>query len=72
MGQGMTMTHGSTMDGPGTHAATRAIGARLRDMFDSVASGPMPEHLLALVDQLETAYRNDCLTPAPATGPIRR
>lgn len=35
------------------------IGERLRAMFDSVASGPMPDHLIALVDQLEEAWRAD-------------
>lgn len=34
----------------------RALGAKLRDMFDCVASGPMPQHLVDLVDQLERAY----------------
>jgi hypothetical protein len=58
------MTHDTNTGGLQMRAGTRAIGERLRDMFDSVASGPMPEHLLALVDQLETAYRNDCLAPA--------
>jgi hypothetical protein len=36
--------------------AARALGARLREMFDAVASGPMPEHLVDLVDQLERAH----------------
>jgi hypothetical protein len=32
------------------------VGDRLRQMFDSLASDRMPDHLLALVDQLEAGY----------------
>jgi hypothetical protein len=34
----------------------RGLGPRLREMFASMAQGPMPEHLVDLVDQLERAY----------------
>ena len=29
------------------------IGERLREMFDAMTAGPMPDHLVDLVDQLE-------------------
>lgn len=65
------MTCDASSGGPRMRPGASAIGERLREMFDSVASGPMPEHLLALVDQLEVAYQSDCLS-APVTTPIRR
>ena len=45
------------------------VGERLREMFDSMTAGPMPAHLVELVDQLE-AQADDkpaeraCLNPA--------
>jgi hypothetical protein len=33
-----------------------ALGVRLRDMFDHMARGPMPVHLVDLIEQLEHAY----------------
>ena len=64
------MARDANTESPMMRAGPGAIGQRLREMFDSVASGPMPEHLLALVDQLEVAYQTDCLTaPASASTP---
>jgi len=34
----------------------QAIGGRLKAMFDTVASGPMPAKLTDLVDELEKKY----------------
>lgn len=50
------MTHQSNGETAKVLPGARALGARLRDMFDSVAEGPMPPHLVALVDRLERAY----------------
>ena len=50
------MTFESNMKGLRTRAGARAIGDRLRDMFDHLTSGPLPEHLINLVDQLEAAH----------------
>jgi hypothetical protein len=36
--------------------AAHGLGASLREMFDSVARGPMPDQLVALVDRLERAH----------------
>jgi hypothetical protein len=58
------MTRSSNIAGLRAGSGASAIGVRLKGMFDSVASGPMPDHLLALVDQLEAAYRAD----RPADG----
>jgi hypothetical protein len=41
---------------PTVAPANRTLGVTLRDMFDCVANGPMPQHLVELVDQLERAY----------------
>jgi len=65
------MTRDANDESPRMRAGARAIGERLREMFASVASDPMPEHLLALVDQLEVAYHSDCLS-APEPASIRR
>jgi hypothetical protein len=52
----MTRTADSQAVNAKVRPAARALGAKLRDMFDFVASGPMPQHLVDLVDQLERAY----------------
>ena len=33
--------------------ALAGVGERLREMFDAMTAGPMPAHLVDLVDQLE-------------------
>jgi hypothetical protein len=49
--------------------ALAGVGDRLREMFDAMTAGPMPAHLVDLVDQLE-AQADDktaearCLNPA--------
>ena len=49
--------------------ALAGVGERLREMFDAMTAGPMPDHLVDLVDQLE-AQADDkpaegaCLNPA--------
>ena len=45
------------------------VGERLREMFDSMTAGPMPAHLVDLVDQLEAQAEGKpaerpCLNPA--------
>ena len=62
------MTVISNPASPRARPAVRAIAERLREMFDSVAAGPMPEHLLNLVDQLEAAYHLDQGRVAEATA----
>jgi len=43
----------------------QAVGRQLKCLFAELTSGPMPDHLLALVDQLEAAEADDeGLTPA--------
>ena len=33
--------------------ALAGVGERLREMFDAMTAGPLPSHLVDLVDQLE-------------------
>jgi hypothetical protein len=54
---------------PGLHG----LGAQLREMFHEMVSGPMPDHLVDLVDQLEAqgaTVSNEAAqeTVRPATG----
>jgi hypothetical protein len=49
------MTRTSNSQAAKVQPAARALGARLREMFESVAAGPMPDHLVDLIDQLEQA-----------------
>ena len=59
---------------PTTTAALRrpslaGVGERLREMFDSMTAGPMPAHLVDIVDQLEAQAEAEpaeraCLNPA--------
>jgi anti-sigma factor ChrR (cupin superfamily) len=51
----------------GTHASGgtgAAVGVELKSLFAELTSGPMPDHLLALMDQLEST-----LDEEPATAP---
>ena len=38
----------------GSHAAGPAVGSKLQSLFAELTSGPMPDHLLRLMDQLES------------------
>lgn len=43
-----------------------AVGVKLKSLFAELTSGPMPDHLLALMDQLESTLDED---PAGASRP---
>lgn len=43
----------------GATAARDAVGVQLKSLFAELTSGPMPDHLLALVDQLESTLEPD-------------
>jgi len=53
-----------------TRPALRGVGERLREMFDAMTAGPLPAHLVDVVDQLEAqaappeAPKDGCLSPA--------
>jgi hypothetical protein len=48
--------------------ALAGVGDRLREMFDAMTTGPMPAHLMDIVDQLEAQAQDkpaeSCLNPA--------
>lgn len=54
----------------GAAAARDAVGVQLKSLFAELTSGPMPDHLLALVDQLESTLEpeGDAGVP-PADAP---
>lgn len=55
----------------GAHAPAgrgAAVGVKLKSLFAELTSGPMPDHLLALMDQLESTLDED---PAGAPRPTR-
>ncbi len=49
--------------------ALAGVGERLREMFDAMTSGPQPEHLVDLVDQLEAQAVADPAGPAKGLSP---
>lgn len=51
---------------PGVRAA--AVGTKLKSIFAELTSGPMPDHLLALMDQLESSLDDE---PTPGPKPAR-
>lgn len=61
----------AAVNGSGAVAPTRqAVASQLKSLFAELTSGPMPDHLLALMDQLETAQESNGEEPA-AGPPVR-
>lgn len=56
----------------GAAVARDAVGVQLKSLFAELTSGPMPDHLLALVDQLESNLEPDGEGGQPPAEPAKQ